>query len=174
MQNAAIYPLLIAGFFLSSHSIPPNATAVKNFDQKKYLGKWYEIARLDYRWERGMDNVTATYSLKENGEIRVDNKGRDIKKDKWKESVGKAKPVGDPAEAKLKVSFFGPFYAGYNVIAIDKDYQYALVIGESTDYMWILSRTKTIPDEVKRDYLAMAKALGYPVEKLIWCAHDKD
>lgn len=174
MHNATMYPLLIAGFFLSSHSIPPNAAAVKNFDQRKYLGKWYEIARLDYRWERGLDNVTATYSLRENGDIRVDNRGRDIKRDKWKESVGKAKPVGDPTEAKLKVSFFGPFYAGYNVIAIDKDYQYALVIGESTDYMWILSRTKILPEEVKRDYVAKAKALGYPVEKLIWCAHDKD
>lgn len=134
--------------------IPKGAIAVKPFDQKKYLGKWYEIARLDYKWERNLDNVTATYSLKENGDIKVDNRGYNFKKEKWEESIGKAKPVGDPEEARLKVSFFGPFYAGYNVIALDKDYKYALVAGDNTKYLWILSREKTIPEPIKQNYLA--------------------
>ncbi len=147
---------------------PKGVEAVKNFDQAKYLGTWYEIARLDYKWEKNMDHVTATYSLKENGTIKVDNKGFDVKKNKWKQSVGKAKPVKDATEGRLKVSFFGPFYAGYNVVAIDKDYKYALVIGGSTDYMWILSREKTIPEEIKQQYTAKAKDLGVKINELIW------
>lgn len=161
-------------FFLASGTIPKKAVAVKPFDAKKYLGKWYEIARLDYKWEKHLDNVTATYSLKPNGDIRVDNKGYNIKKNRWEESAGKAKPAGDPNEGALKVSFFGPFYAGYNVIAIDQDYQYALVAGDNLDYLWLLSREKTIPEAVKADYLKQAEAVGYTIDNLVWVKHDKD
>ena len=157
----------------SFKTIPKGAIAVKPFDQKKYLGLWYEIARLDYKFERNLNNVTATYSLKENGTIKVDNKGYNFKKGKWEQSVGKAKPLADPMEAKLKVSFFGPFYSGYNVIAIDKDYKYALVIGKSTKYMWILSRETTIPEEIKNDYLKQAKAIGFKTDDLVWVEHNK-
>lgn len=163
---------LLAQFFLTS-TIPARATAVKNFDLNRYLGRWYEIARLDYFWEKNLDNVRATYSLRANGDVKVDNKGWDYKHNKWKESVGKAKLVGDTSEAKLKVSFFGPFYAGYNVIAIDSDYQYALVIGTSLDYMWILSRNKSIPEDVKMDYLEKAQSIGYDTNKLIWVRQDR-
>ena len=157
----------------SFKTIPKGAIAVKPFDQKKYLGLWYEIARLDYKFERNLNNVTATYSLKENGTIKVDNKGYNFKKGKWEQSVGKAKPLADPMEAKLKVSFFGPFYSGYNVIVIDKDYKYALVIGKSTKYMWILSRETTIPEEIKNDYLKQAKAIGFKTDDLVWVEHNK-
>jgi len=154
-------------------TIPKGAQAVKPFDKEKYLGTWYEIARFDYRFERHLNNVTATYSLKPNGTIKVDNKGYDFKKEKWKQSIGKAKLAGSPDEAKLKVSFFGPFYAGYNVIAIDKDYKYALVAGSSLDYLWLLSREKTIPEVVKLNYLKIAQGIGYKIENLIWVKHDK-
>ena len=173
MLRATIIFILAITMF-SCVSIPKNATAVKPFDKSKYLGKWYEIARFDYRFERNLNNVTATYSLRDDGSIKVDNRGYDTKKDKWKESVGKAKFVKDPNEARLKVSFFGPFYAGYNVIAIDKDYRYALVAGRNLDYLWILSREKTIPDNIKEQYVAKAKQLGYKTEKLIWVEHSKD
>lgn len=153
--------------------LPKGAVPIKPFDQQKYLGKWYEIARLDYKWERNLDNVTAHYSLKDNGDIRVENRGYNFKKEKWEQSIGKAKPVGDPREAKLKVSFFGPFYAGYNVIAIDENYQYALVVGENTKYMWILSRTTTIPESVKQAYVQKAKAIGFQTEDLVWVKHDR-
>ena len=170
-----LLPAAAALFALMSFdNIPKGAVPVKPFDLKKYLGTWYEVARLDYKWERDLDNVTATYSLKENGDIKVDNKGYNFKKDSWEQSVGKARPVDDPQEARLKVSFFGPFYSGYNVIAIDADYNYALVAGESTEYMWILSRTKSIPDAVKQDYLAKAKAVGYNTDALVWVRHDRD
>lgn len=116
-------------------SIPKNATAVQPFSLKKYTGKWYEIARFDYRFEKNLINVTAEYSPNDDGSIKVKNRGYDVKKEKWKESVGKAKPVKGKDEARLKVSFFGPFYAGYNVVKIDKDYKYALIAGNNLDYL---------------------------------------
>jgi len=167
-----VIAFIVTLFLASYRAIPEKATAVKPFDQQKYLGTWYEIARMDYKWERNLDNVTATYSLKENGDIKVDNKGHNFKKDKWEESTGKAKPAGDPAEGKLKVSFFGTFYAEYNVIAIDPDYKYALVAGESTKYLWILSREKTIPESVKKKYLEKAEEIGYKTGELVWVKHD--
>jgi apolipoprotein D and lipocalin family protein len=159
--------------FSFGQSIPKNAMAVKPFSLEKYLGTWYEIARFDYRFEKNLDNVTATYSLRKDGKIKVDNKGRDYVTQKWKQSVGKAKLAGEKDEAKLKVSFFGPFYSGYNVITIDANYQYALVIGKSKKYMWILSRTKKIPREIKAEYLQKAKTIGCDIDQLIWVNHDE-
>ncbi|MBC7450892.1 MAG: lipocalin family protein [Cytophagales bacterium] len=168
----AVSATLLIFISWQAHSNDP--VAVKPFHKEQYLGKWYEIARLDYTWERNLDNVTATYSLHKNGTIKVDNKGYHVKKNKWEQSIGKAKSMSDPELGKLKVSFFGPFYAGYNVIAIDKDYTYALVAGESTKYLWILSRKKTIPEDVKNEYLKKAQSIGYKTEELIWVKHNKD
>ena len=173
LRIAAALAFGVGAIVISSANIPEKATVVKPFDQQKYLGTWHEIARLDYKWEKNLDNVTAT-SLKENGDIRVDNKGYNTKKNKWQQSIGKAKPVSDPNEGKLKVSFFGPFYSGYNVIAIDKDYKYALVAGDNTKYLWILSREKTIPENVKKEYLKKAEDIGYNTGNLVWVKHDKD
>ncbi|MEO7046834.1 MAG: lipocalin family protein [Ferruginibacter sp.] len=163
----------MAGLF-SCATIPKGAVAVKPFDKEKYLGKWYEIARLDFKFERGLNNTTAEYSLNKNGTIRVDNRGYNIKKEKWKQSIGKAKFVGEENVAMLKVSFFGPFYAGYNVIAIDPDYKYALVAGKNLKYLWILSRAVTIPAEIKTKYLEIAKGIGYDTSKLLWVEQDKN
>lgn len=153
-------------------SIPKGATAVKPFDSDKYLGKWYEIARMDFKFEKDLSLVTATYSLNKNGTLKVDNKGYNTVQKAWKQSIGKAKFVNQPNEGRLKVSFFGPFYAGYNVIAIDKDYQYALIAGNNLKYLWILSRRTTIPEPVKQAYLKQATALGYQVSDLIWTKQD--
>ncbi|QOW10497.1 lipocalin [Kaistella flava (ex Peng et al. 2021)] len=161
--------------FLNSCSVgvPKGANAVQNFNAKKYLGKWYEIARFDYRFEKNMNNVTATYSMKDNGNIKVDNRGYDYVKNKWKESVGEAKFVKNENIAQLKVSFFKPIWAGYNVIDIDEDYKYALVVGSNLDYLWILSREKTIPDSYRQRFIDKAKKLGYKTENLVWVEHDK-
>jgi len=173
MKNRYITPVLIgAGIALLLYSckskIPDKAVAVTNFDKAKYLGKWYEIARLDYKWEKDLNNVTAEYSLNEDGTIKVDNKGYNVKKDKWEESIGKAKFVKKDNVGMLKVSFFGPFYSGYNVVAIDPDYKYALVAGESLKYMWILSRETSIPENIKLDYLRKAQEIGYDTSELVW------
>ena len=151
-----------------SRTAPKNVVPVSGFDIFNYLGKWYEIARLDFKHEKNLSNVTANYILKDDGSILVVNRGYDYVKGTWKESVGNAKFIGDPTVGALKVSFFGPFYSGYNVIAIDDDYQTALVVGKNHDYMWILSRTNTIPDDIKIQYLAMASNLGFDVNKLVW------
>ncbi len=159
--------------FSSCASIPEGAVAVTPFDKAKYLGKWYEIARLDFKYERNMNNTTAEYSLNDNGTIKVDNRGYNYKKGKWQQAIGKAKFVGDENLAMLKVSFFGPFYSGYNVIAIDKNYKYALIAGASLKYLWILSRETSIPNDIKESYLKISQGIGYNTDNLLWIKHDK-
>lgn len=156
-----------------SVGIPKGATAVKNFDADRYLGKWYEIARFDYRFEKDMDNVTAEYSKNPDGSIRVQNRGYNYVKKEWKQSVGEARFVNDKTEARLKVSFFKPIWAGYNVIELDDDYQYALVVGNNLKYIWILSRTTTIPENVRQKFLEKAKSIGYNTDELIWVKHNQ-
>lgn len=165
--------LCLALTALSCAKIPKGVVAIKPFDKQKYLGKWYEIARFDYAFERNMNNVTADYSLRDDGLICVKNRGYNYKKKTWKEADGKAKPAGKPDEGRLKVSFFGPFYAGYNVIAIDADYKYAMVAGKNRKYLWLLSRESTMPEEIKQRYLKQAKEIGYETSKLIWVEHNK-
>lgn len=178
MKNRYIAPVLVgAGVALALYScsstIPKNAVAITNFDKSKYLGKWYEIARLDFKYEKGLNNVTAEYSLNHNGTIKVDNKGYNVKKEKWEQSIGKAKFVKNNTVGMLKVSFFGPFYAGYNVIAAEDNYKYALVVGKNLKYMWILSRETVIPESVKADFLIKAREIGFEVSDLVWVKHDK-
>lgn len=157
----------------SCRTIPENVVAVKPFYKEKYLGKWYEIARIDFKFEKNLNNTTAEYSLKKDGKIKVDNQGYNVKKGKWQQAIGKAKFVGDESIAMLKVSFFGPFYAGYNVIAIDENYKYALVAGKNKKYLWILSRETTIPENIKKEYLSTAENFGYNIDDLLWVEHDK-
>lgn len=160
--------------FNSCASIPKNAKAVENFDVNKYLGTWYEIARFDFRFEKNMNNVSAQYSLNEKGNVAVLNSGYNYKKEEWKKANGVAKFRGEKDVAELKVSFFGPFYSGYNVVALDENYQYALVAGKNLDYLWILSRTKTIPENIKAEYLKIANEIGYDTSELIWVEHDRN
>jgi len=168
-----IIPLAILLGFNSCATIPKGAMAIKQFEKEKYLGKWYEIARLDFKFEKNLNNTTAEYSFNKNGTIRVDNKGYNTKKEKWEQAIGKAKFVGVDSVGMLKVSFFGPFYGGYNVIAIDSEYKYALVAGSSLKYLWILSREKSIPVEVKNSYLKFAKEIGYNTSDLLWIEHNQ-
>ena len=165
---------VIATIFTSCVGIPDGVTAVQNFNKDKYLGKWYEIARFDFRFERNLDNTTAQYSINPDGSIKVLNQGYNYVKKEWDSAEGKAKFIGSESEARLKVSFFGPFYAGYNVVAIDENYQNALIYGNSTEYMWILSRNKTIDEATKKRFIEKAKKDGFDVSKLIWVNHNKD
>ncbi len=165
--------IAIALSCVACQSIPKGAKPVTNFDAKKYVGEWYEIARLDFKFERNLNNTKAKYSLKDNGDIKVVNSGYNYVKNNWKEREGNAKFRGAEGIGALKVSFFGPFYAGYNVLAIDEAYKYALIAGKNLSYLWILSREKTIPNNIKQDYLSKAKALGYNTDDLIWVEHNK-
>ena len=172
ITSLALLFLVITAIY-SCKTIPENLTAVKPFYKEKYLGKWYEIARLDFIFEKNLNNTTAEYYLRKDGKIKVDNKGYNVKKYKWTQAIGNAKFIGHEDIAMLKVSFFGPFYSGYNVIAIDENYKYALVAGKSTKYLWILSRETTIPENIKKDYLRIAENIGYNIKDLIWVKHDK-
>ncbi len=154
------------------NSIPQKAKAIKPFILDRYLGKWYEIARLDFRFEKNLNNVTAEYSLNEDGSVKVLNRGYDYVNHEQKESIGKAVFADSPDEAKLLVSFFGPFYTGYNVISLDTDYKYALVAGKNSNYLWLLSREKSMPENVKKKFLEKAITLEYNVENLIWTEQD--
>jgi apolipoprotein D and lipocalin family protein len=152
--------------------IPDGLTAVGGFDVERYLGTWYEIARLDHSFERGLSNVTASYAWRDDGGIRVINKGYDREAGKWKQVEGKAFFVGDPDLGRLKVSFFGPFYGGYNVIDLDKQsYSYALVCGPDRSYLWILARSPVLDEKVLQNLVAAAAAAGFATDQLIYVDH---
>lgn len=141
---------------------------VRNFDIKRYLGNWYEIARLDFKHEKNLRNVSAEYQLNDNGTVKVINQGIDQNTGEVKQSIGKAKFVGSETEGALKVSFFGPFYSGYNIVQLNPSYEDALIFGDNLDYIWILSRTKELSEDRKKVYLDYATACGYDVSKLTW------
>lgn len=145
---------------------------VEDFEIDKYLGDWYEIARMDFRWERNLKNVKASYSLNEDGTLRVNNQGYDQLHGKYKQSVGKARFVADTDKGALEVSFFGPFYSGYNVVQLDAQYKYALVFGQNLKYMWLLSREKVMPQELREAYLAYAADAGYAIADLVWTIQE--
>ena len=153
---------------------PEGLAAVKPFDVNRYLGKWYEIARLDHSFERGLTDVSATYQLNPDGSLKVINRGFNTKKDEWKTATGHALFTGDANQGSLKVSFFGPFYGGYHVLVLDQSsYEWALVAGPDRDYLWILARTKTLGPNTKEALVSAAKGMGFPTDKLIWVEHNK-
>lgn len=152
-------------------SPPAGIEPVKDFDVNRYLGTWYEIARLDHRFERGLQHVTAEYSLRGDGKIKVENKGYEVKKRRWKSATGTAKFNGDPKVGSLAVTFFWPFYGGYFIVELDPDYQHALVVGPSKKYLWILARQPELDEAVYAKLVDKARSLGYPVENLIKVDH---
>jgi apolipoprotein D and lipocalin family protein len=153
--------------------IPDDVKPVDNFKLERYLGRWYEVARLDHSFERGLTRVTADYSLRDDGGVRVLNRGYSERANDWKEVEGKAYFVNRPDQGYLKVSFFGPFYGSYVVLELDhEDYQYSLVCGPDKSYLWILARNPKISDDVKSALIARARALGFDTGKLIYVVHD--
>ena len=167
-----IKPMLVLAALMTVNTVfamPDGAKAVTDFSLERYLGTWYEIARLDHFFERGLTKVTATYSMREDGGVKVVNRGYKAKKSRWSDAEGKAYFVETPNIGRLKVSFFGPFYGAYNIIALDQEnYSYALVIGNNTKYMWILAREPEVPPEVLEGLLSQARELGFPIDELIY------
>jgi apolipoprotein D and lipocalin family protein len=147
---------------------PEGVVPVSGFDQARYLGEWHEVARLDHRFERGLTRITATYTLREDGDIRVLNRGWDVEEARWQEAEGHAKFVGESDVAHLQVSFFGPFFGSYVVFELGENYDYAFVSGYNTDYLWLLARTPTVSDAIRERFVARADALGFAVDELIW------
>jgi apolipoprotein D and lipocalin family protein len=147
---------------------PEGIVAVDRFDLNRYLGTWYEVARIENRFERGTEQVSATYTLRDDGKVRVLNLGYDSGKKQWKRAEGKAIFAGDPTVGALKVSFFGPFYGGYNVFALDREaYAWAMVAGGSRDYFWILSRSPELDPALYSRLLAEAGAKGFDTTRVV-------
>jgi apolipoprotein D and lipocalin family protein len=152
---------------------PDGVSVVTDFEIDRYLGTWYEIARLDHSFDRGLSAVTANYSLRDDGGVRVVNRGYNDQSGEWNEAIGKAYFVGASDVGQLKVSFFGPFYGGYNIVELDKsDYQYSLVAGPDRDYLWILSRTAQMQPDILRSLGNKAPELGFATDELIFVKHD--
>jgi apolipoprotein D and lipocalin family protein len=152
---------------------PDGVSVVRGFEIDRYLGTWYEIARLDHRFERGLSAVTANYSMRDDGGVHVVNRGLKDESGEWDEATGKAYFVGASDIGQLKVSFFGPFYGGYNIIELDKSgYQYSLVAGPDRDYLWILSRTPQMDPGILQSLVDKAGELGFATDELIFVKHD--
>jgi apolipoprotein D and lipocalin family protein len=164
-----LFIIILAVLLSGCTGLPENVRPVNNFKVEKYLGKWYEIARLDHSFERGLTRITAEYSLRDDGGLKVVNRGYSASENKWQEAEGKAYFVGDPNQAYLKVSFFEPIYGSYIVFELDHDnYQYALVSGPDKSYLWLLAREPKIKDEIKKTLIAKAASLGFDTSQLIF------
>ena len=162
----AVYAALLGGCATDSLS---TLAPVHGFELSRYLGTWYEVARLDHSFERGLNCVSADYAVRADGRVEVINRGYDAQKKQWQEARGVAVFMGSPNEAFLKVSFFRPFYGLYKVVALDKEnYRWAMVAGGNTDYLWLLSRDKTLPTEIKQKLLDQAAHWGFKTDALIW------
>lgn len=147
---------------------PAGIEPVHGFDAQRYLGRWYEIARLDHAFEHGLTDVSATYEARGDSGLTVVNRGYDASSATWKSARGRAYFNGPADVASLKVSFFGPFFGGYHVVALDTDYRWAMVVGNDRSYLWILSRTPQLAGSVKARLLAQADRLGFDTRKLVW------
>jgi apolipoprotein D and lipocalin family protein len=160
-------PLALALGLSACSGIPEGTSAVDDFELERYLGRWYEVARFDHSFEEGLDCVTADYSLRDDGGVRVINRGVNLSENEADVAEGKAYFVEEKNIGRLKVSFFGPFYAGYNILELDDDYGWALVSGPDRDYLWILSRTPELPAATEQRLVDRAAELGFPVKELL-------
>lgn len=173
-KNILILAVLLSVFGCTSTGVKYAKYNDKDFKREKYLGKWYEIARKDHWFEKGLNNVTAEYSLKKNGDIEVKNSGYSTKKQKREVAIGNAK-ISKNIGNILKVSFFGPFYADYIILDYDREnYTYALVRSKKPEYLWILSRSPTIEPEILKGLLKKAEDDGLTVNDLIYVEQKKD
>lgn len=170
-----IFALLVTLTLSGCLGMPENVKPVSNFEIDRYLGEWYEIARLDHSFEKGLERVTANYSLREDGGVSVVNRGYSPRKKKWEVSKGKAYFVNEKDEGYLKVSFFGPFYGSYVIFELDhENYEYAFIAGPDLSYLWLLSRKPEVDKEVIEQFKKKSKRLGFDVDELIFVNHDKN
>ena len=168
MSRIALFATLSAGVLLAGCTgIPKGTESVTGFELDRYLGERYEVARLDHSFERGLDCVTARYSLRDDSGVRVLNRGVNLAEGDVKETEGRAYFIDEEDVGRLKVSFSGPFNGGYNVLELDADYQWALVAGPNRGYLWILSRSPTLDEAIYRDLVERAERTEFPVEELI-------
>lgn len=172
MSRRLIALIALATLAAGCTGLPAGVEPVRGFELERFLGTWHEIARLDHPFERGLERITASYTRRDDGGVRVLNRGYDVNSGTWREAEGKAYFIGPSDVGRLKVSFFGPFYGSYNVMALDQEgYQWAMVCGPDTDYLWILSREPQLPEAVLEHLLALASERGFETDQLIYVEH---
>ncbi|MES9949388.1 MAG: lipocalin family protein [Candidatus Thiodiazotropha endolucinida] len=173
ISRRIVYLLAVCLVLASCTQLPRGIQPISGFEIDRYLGTWYEIARLDHRFEKGLNNVTANYALRKDGGIDVINRGYSTKDKQWKEAQGKAFFVGDKQKGHLQVSFFGPFYSSYVIFELDReDYQYAFVSGYNRDYLWLLARKPNIGKKIIKRFLDHAKLFGFDTDEIIFVDHS--
>ncbi|OAI04659.1 lipocalin [Methylomonas methanica] len=166
--------IVLLSLLCACTGIPEGVKVIDGFELERYLGTWYEIARLDHSFERGLTDISAEYSLRDDGGVKVLNSGYDAEQGQRKIAEGKAYFIDKPDIGRLKVSFFGPFYGAYNIIALDKTgYRYVMIAGPDRDYLWILARSPKLDPSIREELIQQAKALGFATEKLIFDQHPK-
>jgi apolipoprotein D and lipocalin family protein len=171
-RSRVLFAGFLAALLAACAGVPKGLSPVEDFDIDRYTGKWYEIARLDHPFERGLTRVTAEYTQTEAGGIRVINRGYDPVEQEWRQIEGRAVFTGSERTGSLKVSFFGPFYGGYHIIALDcENYRYALVAGATRSYLWILARTPRLDPAVVTRLVEEAERLGFDTDSLIFVDH---
>lgn len=168
-MKTSILTTLLLGVCMTASSQQIDNSTITMFDLNRYLGKWYEVARYDHAFERGLVGTTAEYSLLDDGKIKVLNSGYLNTLDgTYQQSVGKAKPNKNGKAGQLRVSFFGPFYSDYYILDLAPDYSYSVVGSSSPKYLWILSRTPHLNSKVQSEILTNLQQRGYDTQKLIW------
>lgn len=171
MRNKALARLMLLGVLwglTGCTGVPEGIAPVTHFDAQRYSGQWYEIARLDHAFERGLTQVTATYGLRDDGGVWVRNRGLDVDTGQWQSAEGRAYLVAAPHVGHLKVSFFGPFYGSYLIFHLDAAFQYAFVTSYTRDFLWLLARTPTVSPALKQQFIEQAAALGFNVDAVFW------
>ena len=172
---------LISGFVSSIAVVLTGCTttsdiaAVRDFEPDRYMGTWYEIARLPQYFERDLDEVKARYTLNDDGTIEVENSG--VRDGNVQSITGKARlkyPDANPLSGELRVSFFWPFYSDYRVIELAPDYSYAVVTAGSRDYLWVLARRPTMEKAQLDGILNRAKEHGFDIGELEYPVHASD
>ena len=168
MNRTLLIPAVLVALAVTGCTrLPEGIRPVQGFNLQRYLGEWHEVARLDHRFERGLTRVTATYSLNADGSVKVLNRGWNAAKGRWKEAEGRAVFVNSSQEGRLKVSFFGPFYGAYTIIALEPE-RYSMICGPDRSYFWILSREPRLDPATLQGLIAQAKAQGFATEQLIY------
>ena len=172
--RSVLFFLAFTWFYIGCTGIPKGLEPVSNFDGNRYMGKWYEIARLDHSFERNLSNVTAEYARADGDVIKVLNRGYNEKTGEWKQVEGRARFLASETVGSLKVSFFGPFYGGYHIIALDSDgYSYAMVTGPNRSYLWILARTTSLDENIYSRLVDRAAEMGFDTASLMRVKHDR-
>lgn len=163
---------VLASVLVACTGLPEGVAPVSDFDLARYAGTWYEVARLDHRFERGLIHVTAQYQVQKDGRVSVLNRGFDTAKGEWRSAQGVARFASDDELGYLEVSFFGPFYSTYVVFDMPRPYQLAYVAGYNKEFLWLLSRTPTVSAEVKQQFIERIDGLGFNANEIVWVEQD--